>query len=277
MADMAGKVALVTGGASGMGRIIALRLAGRGAQVAIFDVNAQGLEDTAAEHANIRPFSCDISSLEDVEAKVAEVAAELGPIDHVVHAAALMPGHKLMDHTHEGMARLFQINYFGTTYMARAVLPAMLERRSGRFIVFGSIAGHAMVPNMGAYCATKSAVNTYMEVLQNELRDSGVNIHLVCPPAVNTPLVDQALATDSPGSIIEAKEKVDWPIPKRSSTPSIKAWPRIRILSIPVRLDCCNFGTPCCHGCGGKPSCNSKSKPHFFPLVAGRGVTMAGQ
>lgn len=207
MADMAGKVALVTGGASGMGRIIALRLAGRGAQVAIFDVNAQGLEDTAAEHANIRPFSCDISSLEDVNAKVAEVAAELGPIDHVVHAAALMPGHKLMDHTHEGMARLFQINYFGTTYMARAVLPAMLERRSGRFIVFGSIAGHAMVPNMGAYCATKSAVNTYMEVLQNELRDSGVNIHLVCPPAVNTPLVDQTLATDSPGSIIEAKEK----------------------------------------------------------------------
>ena len=207
MADMAGKVALVTGGASGMGRIIALRLAGRGAQVAIFDVNAQGLKDTAAEHANIRPFSCDISSLEDVNAKVAEVAAELGPIDHVVHAAALMPGHKLMDHTHEGMARLFQINYFGTTYMARAVLPAMLERKSGRFIVFGSIAGHAMVPNMGAYCATKSAVNTYMEVLQNELRDSGVNIHLVCPPAENPPLVDQTLATDSPGSIIEAKEK----------------------------------------------------------------------
>jgi NAD(P)-dependent dehydrogenase (short-subunit alcohol dehydrogenase family) len=207
MADMAGKVALVTGGASGMGRIIALRLAGRGAEVAIFDVNAQGLEETAAEHANIRPFSCDISSLEDVETKVAQVATELGPIDHVVHAAALMPGHKLMDHTHEGMERLFQINYFGTTYIARAVLPAMLERKSGRLIVFGSIAGHAMVPNMGAYCATKSAVNTYMEVLQNELRDSGVNIHLICPPAVNTPLVDQALATDGPGSIIEAKEK----------------------------------------------------------------------
>jgi short-subunit dehydrogenase len=59
---------------------------------------------------------------------------------------------------------------------------------------------------MGGYCATKSAVNTYMEVLQNELRNSGVRVHLVCPPAVNTPLIDQTLATDSPGSIIEAKK-----------------------------------------------------------------------
>ncbi len=206
MADMAGKVALVTGGASGMGQIIARRLAARGAQVGIFDVNADGLAETAADSSNIHPFSCDISDLADVEAKVAQVIESLGPIDHVVHAAALMPSHQLMDQTHEGMEKLFRINYFGTTYMAKAVLPGMLARDSGRFIAFGSIAGHAMVPHMGAYCATKSAVNTYMEVLQNELRDSGVNIHLVCPPAVNTPLVDQTLATDSPGSIIEAKK-----------------------------------------------------------------------
>ena len=59
---------------------------------------------------------------------------------------------------------------------------------------------------MGAYCATKSAVNTYMEVLQNEIRGSGVHAHLVCPPAVNTPLIDQTLATDAPGSILESKK-----------------------------------------------------------------------
>jgi len=206
MADMTGKVALVTGGASGMGRIIAKRLASQGAKVAIFDVNPEGLEETAAGQGNIHPYTCDISNLAEVEARVAAVAEELGPIDHAVHAAALMPSHQLMDQTHEGMERLFRINYFGTTYMAKAVLPSMLDRKTGRFIAFGSIAGHAMVPHMGAYCATKSAVNTYMEVLQNELRGSGVNIHLVCPPAVNTPLVDQTLATDSPGSIIEAKK-----------------------------------------------------------------------
>lgn len=206
MTDMTGKVALVTGGASGMGRIIALRLAGRGAKVAIFDVNEAGLAETVSMAEGITPFICDISKLEDVEARVAEVTSSLGPIDHMVHAAALMPSHKLVDETHEGMERLFRINYFGTTYLVKAVLPAMMERKSGRIIAFGSIAGHAMVPNMGAYCATKSAVNTYMEVLQNEIRGSGVNVHLVCPPAVNTPLIDQTLNTDSPGSIIEAKE-----------------------------------------------------------------------
>jgi len=207
MIDMAGKVALVTGGASGMGQIIARRLAGQGAQVAIFDVNEQGLRDTAAEAENITGFHCDISSLEDVEAKVAAVASSLGSIDLLVHCAALMPSHQLIEHSHEGMEKLFRINYFGTTYMVRAVLPAMLQRGSGRIIAFGSIAGIALVPKMGAYCATKAAVNAYMEVLQNEIRDSGVRVHLVCPPAVNTPLVDQTLATDSPGSIKEAKEK----------------------------------------------------------------------
>lgn len=207
MTDMTGKVALVTGGASGMGRIMALRLAERGARVAIFDVNDEGLAATAAEAASITPFNCDISNLQDVEAKVAEVANMLGAIDHLIHAAALMPSHKLMDHTHENMERLFQINYFGTTYLVKTALPAMLERGSGRIIVFGSIAGHALVPNMGAYCATKSAVNTYVEVLQNEVRGSGVNVHLICPPAVNTPLMEQTLATDAPGSIKDSIEK----------------------------------------------------------------------
>jgi NAD(P)-dependent dehydrogenase (short-subunit alcohol dehydrogenase family) len=206
MSDMTGKVALVTGGASGMGRIIALRLAARGAKVAIFDVNEDGLKETAERGAGISSFICDISNLADVEAKVAEVASTLGPIDHLVHAAALMPSHQLINETHESMERLFRINYFGTTYLVKSVLPGMMERKSGRIIVFGSIAGHAMVPHMGAYCATKAAVNTYIEILQNEIRDSGVNVHLVCPPAVNTPLIDQSLQTDAAGSMKEAKE-----------------------------------------------------------------------
>jgi|TARA_R110002072_G_scaffold199743_2_gene357450 NAD(P)-dependent dehydrogenase (short-subunit alcohol dehydrogenase family) len=206
MIDMSGKVAIVTGGASGMGQITARRLAKQGAKVAIFDVNEQALQDTAAGSDNITAYRCDISDLRDVETRVATVASELGPIELLVHAAALMPGHQLIDHTHEDMERLFRINYFGTTYMVRSVLPAMIERGEGRIIVFGSIAGIALVPKMGAYCATKAAVNAYIEVLQNEIRNTGVRVHLVCPPAVNTPLVDQTIATDTPGSIIEAKK-----------------------------------------------------------------------
>jgi NAD(P)-dependent dehydrogenase (short-subunit alcohol dehydrogenase family) len=207
MNDIAGKVALVTGGASGMGQIYARRLASQGAKVAIFDVNQQGLDDTAAESDNITGFHCDISSLDDVNAKVAQVEQDLGPVDLLVHAAALMPAYTLAEHTHEGMETLFRINYFGTTYMVRAVLPGMQQRGTGRIIAFGSIAGIALVPKMGAYCATKAAVNAYIEVLQNEIRHTGVRAHLVCPPAVNTPLVDQTINSDTPGSIKESKEK----------------------------------------------------------------------
>ena len=204
--DMQGKVALVTGGASGMGRISALRLANRGARVAIFDLNEAGLQATAAEHASIQPFRCDISSREDVEAQVRNVESALGPVDHLVHAAALMPAHALADHSVEKVEFLFQVNFFGTVYMIKSLLPAMLARNSGTMILFGSIAGVAFVPKMGAYCATKAAVNTYVECLQNEIRSSGVKLHLVCPPAVNTPLIDQTINTDTPGSIKQAKQ-----------------------------------------------------------------------
>ncbi|NND67321.1 MAG: SDR family oxidoreductase [Halioglobus sp.] len=206
MIDMAGKVALVTGGASGMGQIAARRLAAQGAKVAIFDVNDEGLAAMGAASDNIVPFRCDISSLVDVEAKVAEVENSVGPVDLLLHAAALMPSYQLAVHTHENMEQLFRINYFGTTYMVRSVLPYMTARGTGRIIAFGSIAGVALVPKMGAYCATKAAVNAYIEVLQNEIRDTGVRVHLVCPPAVNTPLVDQTIETDTPGSIAQAKK-----------------------------------------------------------------------
>jgi short-subunit dehydrogenase len=189
-----------------MGRICALRLANRGARVAIFDLNEEGLQSTAAEHASIQPFRCDISSRDDVEAQVKNVESALGPVDHLVHAAALMPAHALADHSVEKVEFLFQVNFFGTVYMIKSLLPAMLERNSGTMILFGSIAGVAFVPKMGAYCATKAAVNTYVECLQNEIRSSGVDIHLVCPPAVNTPLIDQTINTDAPGSINQAKQ-----------------------------------------------------------------------
>jgi NAD(P)-dependent dehydrogenase (short-subunit alcohol dehydrogenase family) len=204
--SMQGKIALVTGGASGMGRICALRLAKQGARVAIFDLNEEGLAATVAEEPSIISFRCDISKLEEVQRQVEAVESQLGPVDHLVHAAALMPGHALVDHTPEKLEFLFQVNFFGTVYMIKTLLPGMMARNSGRMIVFGSIAGHAFVPKMGGYCATKAAVNTYVECLLNETRDSAVNIHLVCPPAVNTPLVDQTISTDTPGSIIEAKK-----------------------------------------------------------------------
>ncbi len=92
-----GKVALVTGGASGMGQIEAIRLANQGAKVAIVDLNEQGLEETAAKSDNITPFKCDVSNLEEVQKLVAEVESSIGPIDRLTHCAAIMPGEPLKD------------------------------------------------------------------------------------------------------------------------------------------------------------------------------------
>jgi len=202
---MEGKVALVTGAASGMGRVIALRLAQGGAQVAALDLNETGLAALAETSGQIHSFPCDISSHEDIRSRVADIESRLGPVDLLVHAAALMPAHALVDHSVEKVEFLFRVNFFGTVYMIKTLLPGMLERNRGRMIIFGSIAGVAIVPKMGVYCATKSAVNSYVECLQNELRSTGINIHLVCPPAVNTPLIDQTVDTDTPGSIQEAR------------------------------------------------------------------------
>jgi short-subunit dehydrogenase len=203
--SMQGKVALVTGGASGMGQIYARRLAAQGATVAIFDLNEDGMAETAAA-ANITAFRCDISSQSEIQERVAEVEAALGPVDLLVHAAALMPAHALADHSVEKVEFLFQVNFFGTVYMIKTLLPRMMERDAGTMVLFGSIAGYAFVPKMGAYCATKAAVNTYVECLQNEIRaTSAVKIHLVCPPAVNTALIEQTISTDTPGSILQAR------------------------------------------------------------------------
>jgi short-subunit dehydrogenase len=201
-----GTVALVTGAASGKGRIYARRLAGRGATVVALDLNEAGLAETAEGHPGIHCYPCDISSLAAIQERVAAISAAHGEIDQLIHAAALMPAHALVDHDMEKFEALFQVNFFGTVYMIRTLLPGMLERGSGRMVLFGSIAGWALVPKMGAYCATKSAVNTYVECLQNEIRGKGVDIHLVCPPAVNTPLIEQTVATDTPGSIAEARK-----------------------------------------------------------------------
>jgi len=190
-----GRTALVTGAASGMGRLAALRLAAQGARVAAVDLNEEGLGETAAHSANIEIFPCDVSDRQQAEAVIAEVQSRLGPIDRLTHAAAIMPGGSLVEMSTDQIIRLMEINYGGTVHLTKAVLPSMLERRSGDLILFGSMAGDVLTHHLGAYSATKAATNVYAEVLMRENRGSGIRFLLVCPPAVNTPLINQALDT----------------------------------------------------------------------------------
>jgi NAD(P)-dependent dehydrogenase (short-subunit alcohol dehydrogenase family) len=196
-----GRVALVTGGGSGMGRLWARRMADGGAQVAILDVNEPGLHETREGRGNMVPFVCDVSDEETVRRTVAAVEKQLGPIDRVVHAAAIMPASPVLADDTARMKKLMRINYDGTVHMIAAALAPMVERGKGDFIVFGSVAAYALTPHLGAYCATKAAVNALMEIVIRENADSGVRIHLTCPPMVNTPLLKQAFDTNAPRSL----------------------------------------------------------------------------
>jgi NAD(P)-dependent dehydrogenase (short-subunit alcohol dehydrogenase family) len=196
-----GRVALVTGGASGMGRIYARRMADGGAQVAILDVNETGLHETREGRINVHPFVADVTDAARIAEVVAAIERGHGPLDRVVHAAAIMPASPLLADDPERVKRLMRINYEGTVNVVYATLPAMVARGQGDLIVFSSVAAHALTPNLGAYCASKAAVNALIEVLIRENAGAGVRIHLTCPPMVNTPLLQQAFDTTPPRSL----------------------------------------------------------------------------
>lgn len=185
-----GNVALVTGGASGMGRMSAIRLAQQGAKVFAVDMDEQGLASLDAEYPNITTQKCDISDYEQVKVMVEKTGKDLGDIDRLTHAAGIMPLGKLNDLPVETYIRQMRINYEGTVYLVKTVMPDMLARNRGDIICFGSIAGEVPLPRAGAYCATKSATNSYIKQLILENKKTEMRIMLVCPPPVNTALLD---------------------------------------------------------------------------------------
>ena len=187
-----GKVALVTGGGSGMGQEAAWQLAAAGATVAIADLNESGLAQTRARYPEqIHSFLVNVCDPEAVAELVAAVERDCGPIDRLTHAAGIMPTGLLAAVSADAITRAMAVNFNGTVNLVSAVLPAMLARDSGDIILFGSMAGDVLTNHLGAYCASKAAVNAYGEILTHELEKTRLRVLLVCPPMVNTPLVEQ--------------------------------------------------------------------------------------
>ena len=201
------KVAVVTGGASGMGRIYAERMAKRGVKVAILDLNEEALKSTASESDNITAYPCDTTNRVMVEQVIEQIRRQLGSIDRLVHCAAIMPTACLIDQPTELINKVMTINYGGMVNIVKTVFPDMLARSAGELIVFGSIAGSVLAPEIGAYSASKAATNAFVEVLIRENRNSGVRIMLVSPPMVNTPLLQQATENSNPKNIRDSIEK----------------------------------------------------------------------
>ncbi len=211
-----GKVALITGAASGIGQLAAQQLAAAGAAVAALDVEEEGLRQTASGHESIRNWAVDVTNPQAVEVAVRQVEEELGPIERVYNAAAIMPTGLLLEQDRELIHRIMEINYGGTVNVTLATLPGMLERGRGDLINFASMAGWVPSPHFGAYNASKFAVVAFSEVLYHENRERGVRIACVCPPPVATPLLEQAtskprlleeLPPIQPGEVLDATER----------------------------------------------------------------------
>jgi len=186
-----GKVALITGGGSGMGQRMAERLAAQGAQVAALDVNEEGLAKTAATSKNITTFQVDVTDGEAMRQVVERVTADLGAIDRVAACAAIMPSAPIVETDTDLIKKVMNINYGGVVNTVKATIDPMLERGRGDMIIFASLMGHQPQLYLGAYCASKAAVKAFAEILWQENFDSGVRFACVCPPMVKTPLWNQ--------------------------------------------------------------------------------------
>lgn len=187
-----------------MGQLAARNMASAGAKVAALDVNDAGLAATAESSGNITTFNVDVTDAAAVNDAVARVEKELGPIDRVYNAAAIMPLGLLAGQDTALIHKIMDINYGGLVNLTKATLPGMLQRRSGDMVLFASMAGWMPAIYCGAYNASKFAVVAFAEVLYHENRDSGVRFCCVCPPPVATPLLQQGRDTVWPKVFDEA-------------------------------------------------------------------------
>ncbi len=185
-----GKVIVVTGAGSGMGREVALELLRRGAKVAAVDVNEATLAETAVlagPGAAISTHLADITDREAVEALPSVVAARHGPADGVIHCAGIIqPFVRLADLSYEQIDRVMNVNWRGTLHMTKAFLPVLLARPEGHIVNISSMGGFLPVPGQTVYGASKAAVKLMTEGLHAELRGTRVHVTVVFPGAVAT-------------------------------------------------------------------------------------------
>ncbi|MDR3494504.1 MAG: D-threitol dehydrogenase [Ancalomicrobiaceae bacterium] len=192
--SLAGKIALVTGGASGIGSAIASAFAKKGATVGVIDINAAAAADKARELGNgAKSFVCDVSSATSVTAVVAAAEAAFGRIDIVVNSAGvvfLAPAEEL---TVDAWDKTMAINLGGTFLMSQAVGRVMIRQgHRGRIINLASQAGSVAIDQHVAYCAAKFGVIGLSKVLAAEWGQHGITVNTISPTVVLTELGKKA-------------------------------------------------------------------------------------
>ncbi|MBX9962898.1 MAG: SDR family oxidoreductase [Burkholderiales bacterium] len=191
--DMAGRGAIVTGGASGIGLAIAQRLAASGANVAIWDMaadlDAKAKSLGAGKHVGIK---VDVTKIAEVEAAMKASIAALGKVDAMVNSAGVAGKNSTVaEYPIEEWLRVCDINLNGVFYCCRTVAPHMVANNYGRIVNIASIAGKEGNPNASAYSASKAGVIGLTKSLGKELAKNNITVNCVTPAAVRTPIFDQ--------------------------------------------------------------------------------------
>ncbi|WP_439110308.1 L-iditol 2-dehydrogenase [Lentibacter sp.] len=187
MMRLAGKTALITGSARGIGRAFAARYIAEGARVVIADINISAAEATAAELGEgAIALELDVTRQASIDACVAAAVAELGQIDILVNNAAVFTAAPLVEISREDHARAFDINVTGTLFMMQAVARQMIAQGvRGKIINMASQAGRRGEPLVAVYCATKAAVISLTQSAGLNLIEHGINVNAISPGVVD--------------------------------------------------------------------------------------------
>ncbi|MFJ9368806.1 SDR family NAD(P)-dependent oxidoreductase [Nocardia sp. NPDC101769] len=219
--DLTNRVVVITGAGSGIGRELALACARRGARLALCDVNATGLEQTAvavrANGVEVCTWIVDVSDAQQMTTFAEEVLQRFVGVDLLVNNAGIGVVAGLLETTPEDWERLIGINLMGVVHGNTAFVPSMIARGSGHVVNVSSAAGILANPALSAYSATKFAVFGHSEALRMELREHGIGVTAVCPGVINT-----AISTSSPirgGNTDARRQKMAALYAKRGYTP----------------------------------------------------------
>jgi len=190
---MENQIAIITGAASGIGSAIALKLSEKGAKLALFDRDERGLEKTRSSlRTECETYLMDVTDEAAVARSIEKVALRFGRIDILVNSAGITGDTNIKSHEVESddVRRVFDVNFMGSYYTSKSVLPWMMKNTYGRILHIASIAGKEGNAGMLAYSSSKAAVIAMAKVQGKEYAENGITINALAPAVIRTAMVD---------------------------------------------------------------------------------------